>query len=124
MIAEISSPSTGSNDSEFGKETWRYFEKFPSPVYLRSSISNGVAFALMGFWGVWGVWVNNQIQLKSHSKGRENSKFYIYIYISNKYFHASLINSLSFDPVDGDEISAIMQKFKKHNASGPIQGFH
>ena len=34
MIAEISSPSTGSNDSEFGKETWRYFEKFPSPMHI------------------------------------------------------------------------------------------
>ena len=29
--------------------------------------------------------LNNQIRLKSHSKGRENSQFYIYIYISNKY---------------------------------------
>ena len=37
MIDEISSPSTGSNDNEFGTDAWRYLEKFPSPVYLRSS---------------------------------------------------------------------------------------
>ena len=34
--------------------------------------------------------------------------------------HVSLPNSLSFDPVDGDEISSIMRKFKKHKASDPI----
>ena len=36
MIEEISSPSTGSSAIELGVEAWRYFRKFPSPVYLRS----------------------------------------------------------------------------------------
>ena len=37
----------------------------------------------------------------------------------SKYPHVSLPNSLSFYSVDGDEISAIMRKFKKHKASDP-----
>ena len=36
IIDEISSPSTGSSDIELGVEAWRYFVKFPSPVYVRS----------------------------------------------------------------------------------------
>ena len=37
----------------------------------------------------------------------------------SKYLHDPVPNSISFDPVDGDEISSIINKLKKHKASGP-----
>ena len=37
----------------------------------------------------------------------------------SKYLHTSTPNSLSFDPVDGDEISSIVSKFKTNKATGP-----